>query len=161
MQLAQQLLTKQDPGLVVANDINPKRLKSLMHNLNQGNCRNSCITKLNGFSFGKILPNVFDHVLVDAPCSGEGTAYKSDFALKHRNQAEINKMAGTQFQLLISAIKAVKPGGSVIYSTCTINPYENETLVARVLEHFGDCVELIAVPTLDTAPGLIDKDAQS
>ena len=55
------------------------------------------------------MPNFFDHILLDAPCSGEGTAYKSDFALKHRKREEINKIAGTQFQLLVSAIKATKP----------------------------------------------------
>ncbi|MDP2670614.1 MAG: hypothetical protein Q8O99_07065 [bacterium] len=68
------------------------------------------MTRRNGAMFGKHLPEIFDHVLVDAPCSGEGTKYKSDSALTFRRKEEINKITGTQFQLLVSAVKATKPG---------------------------------------------------
>jgi len=112
------------------------------------------VTKFNGFSFGKNLPNFFDHVLLDAPCSGEGTAFKSDFALKHWKIEEINKIAGTQFQLLISAIKCTKPGGTIMYSTCTINPYENEHIIQKAKDFFAGDIEIEQIHTTNTRPGL-------
>jgi 16S rRNA (cytosine1407-C5)-methyltransferase len=125
-QLANNLLQHEDVGMVVANDVNGKRLGSLAHNLNIMGRYNTFLTKFNGGSFGSNLPNFFDHVLLDAPCSGEGTGFKSDYAMKYRHQAEINKICGTQLQLLISAIKTTKIGGTIVYSTCTLNPFENE-----------------------------------
>ncbi len=133
------------PWLVVANDVNAQRVKSLAHNLNKWWCYNTALTSFNGFTFGTQLPNFFDHVLLDAPCSGEGTAYKSDVAMKYRNIAEINKIAWTQFQLLVSAIKATKPRGTIIYSTCTINPYENENIISKALDFFAGTVELVGL----------------
>lgn len=141
-QLAYSLLEQKEPGLVIANDVDRSRVKTLAHNLNKGGCYNTAITNFNGFSFGKNLPNFFDHVLVDAPCSWEGTRYKSDDALRFRKREEVNKIAGTQFQILISAIKATKPWGTVIYSTCTLNPYENEYIVQKILDFFGGDVTL-------------------
>jgi len=153
-QLANMLLDLSIPGLVVTNDVNPKRLRQLTHNLNRVWAYNTAVTRYNGFSFGKNMPNFFDHVLLDAPCSWEGTAYKSDFALKHRKIEEINKIAGTQFQLLVSAIKATKPWGTIIYSTCTINPYENEVIVSKAKEFFNDDIQIEAIGSSSTADGL-------
>lgn len=136
-QLAHNLLSQEwAPWLIVANDIAPIRIKTMAHNLNIMGCYNTVLTKRNGAMFGKHLPEVFDHVLLDAPCSGEWTRFKSDSALTYWRKEEINKITGTQLQLLISAVKAVKPGGSIIYSTCTLNPYENEEILQRVLEFF-------------------------
>ena len=134
-----------NPWLIVANDVNGQRVGTLAHNLNQWWCYNTFLTKFNGWSFGSNLPNFFDHVLLDAPCSGEWTGYKSDFALKFRNQAEINKICGTQLQLLVSAIKAVKVGGTVVYSTCTLNPFENEGTLAKAFEFFWDSIQLVDI----------------
>lgn len=132
-----------EPGLVVANDINAKRIPQLAHNINRWWYYNTAITKVNWFSFGKNLPNFFDHVLLDAPCSGEWTWFKSDSALVHRKQEEINKIAWTQFQLIVSAIKTCKKWWTIVYSTCTLNPDENELLIEKVLEFFGDTVEVV------------------
>ncbi len=143
-QLSHTLLAmKKNPGLIIANDVNAQRVTSLAHNLNKGGCYNTALMSFNGFMFGTQLPNFFDHVLLDAPCSGEWTAYKSDVAMKYWNIAEINKIAGTQFQLLVSAIKATKPGGTIVYSTCTINPYENENIIMKALDFFAGSVELV------------------
>lgn len=153
-QLASQLLGKPATSqkentwelwLVVANDVANSRIKTLAHNLNLWWVYNTLITRFNGFMFGKHLPNYFDHVLVDAPCSGEWTWFKSDFALKFRRQEEVNKIAGTQFQLLVSAIKTTKVWWTIIYSTCTLNPFENEGVLARVLDFFKWSVVLETV----------------
>lgn len=76
--------------------------------------------------FGNLYPEMRDAILVDAPCSGEGTGFKSDAAYKRRKQESINKIVGLQSHILTAALKACKVGGTVIYSTCTLNPYENE-----------------------------------
>lgn len=142
-QMAQSLLAQWwRPGLVIANDIAPLRVKTMAHNLNLMGCYNTALTKRNGGMFGNHLPEVFDHVLLDAPCSGEGTRFKSDSALSFRRKEEINKITGTQFQLLISAVKACKPWGSIIYSTCTLNQYENEEILNRILEFFPDTLQI-------------------
>ena len=143
-----------NPWLVIANDVAWPRLKQLTHNLNRCGAWNTWVTKFNGFSFGKNLPNFFEHVLLDAPCSGEGTAFKSDFALKHWKIEEINKIAGTQFQLLISAIKCTKPGGTIMYSTCTINPYENEHIIQKAKDFFAGDIEIEQIHTTNTRSGL-------
>lgn len=93
------------PGLVIANDIVPLRIKTMAHNLNMMWAYNTVLTKRNWAMFWKHLPETFDHVLLDAPCSGEGTRFKSDTALTFRRKEEINKITWTQLQLLISAIK--------------------------------------------------------
>lgn len=148
-QLANRLLSyKDNPGLVIANDVAWPRIQTLAHNLNLQWCYNTWLTKFNGFMFGKHLPNFFDHVLVDAPCSGEWTGFKSDHALKFWRKEEINKIAWTQFQILVSAIKATKVWGTIVYSTCTLNPYENEQILARVIEFFQWSIELETIEKL-------------
>lgn len=135
-------LNPEKPWFVVSNDVSSSRLIALAHNLNRMWIYNSWITKFNWFSFGKNIPEFFNHVLVDAPCSWEWTWFKSDFAMKFWKQEEINKIAWTQFQLIVSAIKATKPGWSIIFSTCTMNPTENELNVKRILEFFWWSVKL-------------------
>ncbi len=131
-----------EPWLVVANDVSKARIKKMAYNVNRVGAYNIALSAFNGFSFGKNLPNFFDHVLLDAPCSGEGTGFKSETALKFWRKEEINKIKWTQFQLLISAIKTLKPGWTLVYSTCTLNPYENEQNVAQILDQFKGIIEL-------------------
>lgn len=133
---------RERPWFIVSNDVIWQRLKALSHNINRMWIYNSWMTMFNWFSFWKNLPDFFDEVLVDAPCSWEWTGFKSDSALKFWRREEINKIAGTQFQLLVSAIKATKPWWSVVYSTCTMNPYENEVNLKKIKEFFGDSIKL-------------------
>jgi len=130
------------PGIVISNDVSKIRLKALAHNLNRMWIYNSAITNFNWFAFGKNLSEFFDHVLVDAPCSGEGTWFKSDAAMKYWYPSEIKKISNTQLQLLISAIKTTKVWWSIVFSTCTMNPYENEQNVAKILEIYKDKIKL-------------------
>jgi 16S rRNA (cytosine1407-C5)-methyltransferase len=153
-QLSTKMLWTNNPWLIVANDVDALRIKTLAHNLNKWWCYNTAITKHNWFSFGKNLPNVFDHVLLDAPCSGEWTRYKSDSALAFWKQEEVNKIAGTQFQLLVSAIKTTKPWWTIVYSTCTLNPYENEFIIQKALSFFNWTVELLPSILENVSPWL-------
>ncbi|MEF2175447.1 MAG: hypothetical protein V3575_03150, partial [Candidatus Absconditabacteria bacterium] len=156
IQIADYLMkvSKKRPGFVVSNDVNGQRILATAFNINRMGTYNTGLTKFNGFAFGTNLPEVFDHALVDAPCSGEGTGFKSDSALKFWNRKEINKISGTQFQLLVSAIKAVKPGGTIIYSTCTLNPFENERTISKVIEFFGGDIEIENVDLNNKSYGL-------
>ncbi len=145
---------------IVSNDVNKSRILALAHNLNRMGIFNSWITAFNWFAFWKNLPETFDKVLVDAPCSGEGTGFKSDFSLKFWKKEEINKISWTQFQLLVSALKTVKPWWIVVYSTCTMNPYENEFNVKKILEFFKGAVILEDVKIIDKSPGIESWDWQ-
>jgi len=91
---------------------------------------------------------------LDAPCSGEGTGYKSATALKFWKQEEINKIKGTQFQLLVSALKTLKVWWELVYSTCTLNPYENEMNVANILEQYWDFIKLQDIQRIDVDKGI-------
>lgn len=143
---------------LVSNDVNKSRILALAHNLNRMWIFNSWITSFNWFAFWKNLPEFFDRVLVDAPCSGEWTGFKSDFSLKFWKKEEINKISGTQFQLLVSALKSVKPWWVVIYSTCTMNPYENEFNVRKILDFFKWSVILENVEIINKSPGIENWD---
>ena len=131
-----------NPWFVIANDVNWKRIQTLAHNLNRMWIYNSGVSKLNWFVFWKNLWEIFDHILVDAPCSWEWIWFKSDFSLKTWKKQEINKISWTQFQLLVSAIKSCKEWWTIVYSTCTMNPYENEENVAKILDFFKWAIEL-------------------
>ena len=113
-----------------------------------------------GTGVGRTCPEWFDRVLLDAPCSGEGrinALYPETYA--YWSEAKIREMSRKQKRLLSSAAKALKPGGVLVYSTCSLAPEENELVVAQALE-WGLEVEQIAAPC-EVLPGLTqwqDKD---
>ena len=147
-------LDDQNPWFVVANDVAKPRIKKMAYNVNRIGAYNIGLTAFNWFAFGKNLPEFFDYVLLDAPCSGEGTGYKSATALKFWKQEEINKIKGTQFQLLVSALKTLKVWWELVYSTCTLNPYENEMNVANILEQYWDFIKLQDIQRIDVDKGI-------
>ena len=114
------------PGLLVSNEMSSSRIVALQHNLNRTGSYNTAVTKLDGKEFGSLLPEFFDAVLVDAPCSGEGTGFKSDAGTKRWREDKVLEIAHLQLSLLASAIHSCKVGGEIIYATCTLNPRENE-----------------------------------
>jgi len=117
-------------GSVIANDDSSKRLQSLTSNIYRTG--SACVSTANydGRSFpGK---QRFDRVLVDAPCTGEGDRCRRDF--KPAPEAEREGLSELQRQLLESGLELLKSGGTLVYSTCTIAPEENEAVVSDVLE---------------------------
>jgi 16S rRNA (cytosine1407-C5)-methyltransferase len=92
----------------VANEPDIGRLHTLQENLVRMHASNVIYTNLDGLKFGDTMPEIFDCVLLDAPCSGEGTAFKSDDALSHRRIEEIKKIAHLQYKLLESAYHTCK-----------------------------------------------------
>ncbi|MCD5375481.1 NOL1/NOP2/sun family putative RNA methylase [Candidatus Gracilibacteria bacterium] len=122
---------------IIANEIDKGRMKQLHENLDRLGAANTYVTNYDGRFFGN-FPEVFDKILLDAPCSGEGTAYKSGDALKYWNLKNIRRIAKLQFQLLENALQAVKVGGELVYSTCTLNRLENEEILNKLTDVYGD-----------------------
>lgn len=100
------------------------------------------MTNYDGRFFGN-YPEIFDKILLDAPCSGEGTAYKTDDALKFWNLKNIKRIAKLQAQLLESALISLKIGGEIVYSTCTLNRLENEEIIQSLLEKYPEEIEVL------------------
>ncbi|MDC0505989.1 NOL1/NOP2/sun family putative RNA methylase [Candidatus Gracilibacteria bacterium] len=135
-------LTEYYPNsLIVANELDKTRLKGLFSNLDRMSSLNTVVSNYDG-RFFKQVPEIFDKVLLDAPCSGEGTGYKTDDALKYWNIKNIKRIAKLQFGLLEAAIKATKPGGEIVYSTCTLNTIENEQIVAKIIKKYDEYIEV-------------------
>ncbi|PIE00093.1 MAG: hypothetical protein CSA81_14105 [Acidobacteria bacterium] len=141
-------------GCVWSNDVDSKRLVVLQANLNRSGFAHSAVSKINGASFGNVFPETFDSILLDAPCSGEGTGYKSASAYERWSEKGVRDIANLQQSLLHSAAKACKVGGSIVYSTCTINHRENESQIKWLLETYPDAFEVEDVSMVNAENGL-------
>ncbi len=128
-------------SLIVANEIDKARLKWLFINLNRMWAENVVCTNYDG-RFFKQTWEIFDKVLLDAPCSWEWTSFKTDDALKYWNLKNIKRIAKLQFGLLEAAVKSAKVWGEIIYSTCTLNTLENEQIVEKILKKYEGVVEV-------------------
>src|SRR3990167_11054259 len=133
----------QGRGVLIANDIQEKRLWTLKSALHRSGVTNVIVTKKGGQWFGKHMTERFNRVLCDVPCTAQGTVRKDSDALNYFGQENIEKMARLQGQLLEAAIHAAKVGGRIVYSTCTLTPEENEGTVLSVLEKYHDQLEIL------------------
>lgn len=137
-------------GLLIANDIHPRRVWDLAENLERWGGRNVIITQETPQKLADHFGAYFDRVLVDAPCSGEGMFRKSSSARKDWSLSLVQACALRQWKLLQQASRLVKPGGFLAYTTCTFAPEENEGVIARFLQSLdqraGPVFELIPVP---------------
>lgn len=148
----------QGRGVILANDIQEKRLWTLKNAIHRSGVINVIVTKKVGQWFAKHMTERFDRVLCDAPCTAQGTVRKDSDALRYCSIESIEKMSRLQYQLLESAIHAAKVGGTIVYSTCTLTPEENEGVILQMLERFPDQIEIIDPRTLNIAPdGYWDK----
>lgn len=131
----------QNQGGIVANEYSASRVKVLHANISRCGVYNSALTHFDGRVFGAALPEAFDAVLLDAPCSGEGVIRKDPDAMRHWSPESMAQLAATQRELILNAFHALKPGGVLIYSTCTLNTQENQQVCRTLLETFpGACV---------------------
>lgn len=127
-----------EQGLMIANDIVSLRAKILSENVERFGLRNTIVTNSDPLSFTKLLPEFFDKIILDAPCSGEGMFRKNDQAIETWSMDKVKECAYIQRNLIDAAMELLKPGGQLIYSTCTYNTIENEDQVQYLLEHY-DC----------------------
>lgn len=124
-------------GMVIANDSDPARVSSLRNVLTQFGAKNAKATLSDATDFGTKYPNYFDKILLDAPCSGEGMIYmRGEKPLRFWSIDKIKRCSYIQKDLILSAFRALKPGGTMVYSTCTLEPEENEGVVTFLLDHF-------------------------
>ncbi|MGI2258422.1 16S rRNA (cytosine(1407)-C(5))-methyltransferase RsmF [Shewanella sp. GXUN23E] len=138
----------QNQGLLVANEYSSSRVKVLHANIARMGVSNSAITHFDGRVFGEYQFETFDAVLLDAPCSGEGTVRKDPDALKHWRLDEIEDIAQTQRELILSAFQALKSGGMLVYSTCTLNTLENQQVCQFLKDTYPDAVEFVTLANL-------------
>jgi NOL1/NOP2/sun family putative RNA methylase len=122
-------------GVIVANDVTGMRLAALGVNLQRCGVRNAIVTRMQGVRFRDVE---FDRVLVDAPCSGTGTIRKSLKTVEMWNPKLASHLAKTQKNLLKAGFGVLKPGGTLVYSTCTLEPEEDEGVVDWLLGSFDD-----------------------
>jgi NOL1/NOP2/sun family putative RNA methylase len=124
----------QNKSIVVANEVNSGRTKALTENLERVGSTHSVITNEEVRKLAKHWGAIFDRVLLDAPCSGEGMFRKSADALGMWSESNVLGCAKRQANLISEAAKLVKVGGYLVYSTCTFAPEENEYVIARFLK---------------------------
>ena len=121
-------------GFLLCNEINPKRAKILSRNIERMAVSNALVTNEHPENLAKRFGGFFDRVLVDAPCSGEGMFRKEEAAITDWSVETVQMCARRQAEILHSAARMVKPGGRLVYSTCTFAPEEDELAVAAFLE---------------------------
>ena len=120
-------------GFLLCNEINPKRAKILSRNIERMAVPNALVTNEHPETLAQRFPGFFDRVLVDAPCSGEGMFRKEEAAITDWSEETVAMCARRQGEILHSAAKLVRPGGILVYSTCTFAPEEDEGAVAAFL----------------------------
>lgn len=125
-----------DDGCLVANEPDPARAAVLSENVERAGLANCIVTCLAPEELARTYAGYFDAVLVDAPCSGEGLFRRQPEAAAMWSEELVARCAARQLAILQSAVVMLRPGGRLVYSTCTLNPVENEQVVARLLARF-------------------------
>ncbi|EAQ88234.1 hypothetical protein CHGG_04853 [Chaetomium globosum CBS 148.51] len=169
-------------GMLIANDADYKRSHMLIHQLKRLSSPNMIVTNHDATMYPSLrIPNPenpskpnylkFDRILADVPCSGDGTLRKNVNLWKDWTPGNALGLHLTQVRILVRALQMLKPGGRVVYSTCSMNPVENESVVAAAIERCGgpDKIEILdcsdQLPLLKRKPGLrkwqiMDKSAR-
>ena len=133
-----QLAAKVPEGVLFSNEIVPHRANVLLGNLERMGAKNAVVTSMDPEKLASLAGPVFDAVLVDAPCAGEGMFRKDATAIAEWSLEHVAACARRQRAILASAQKAVKAGGQLVYSTCSFSPAENEENVRWFLSEFSD-----------------------
>ena len=124
-------------GLLLSNEVVRQRVFILSENIQKWGNGNTVVTHNTPAEYGELCTNLFDCILVDAPCSGEGMFRKDEQARNEWSLAAVRKCAERQRAILMDVWDALKPGGLLIYSTCTFNAEENEKNVEWMAESLG------------------------
>jgi len=153
----------ENTGLLIANDVNLGRIRILATNIERCGVSNIIVTRKQGFDLCRKLKQQgfqFDKILLDAPCSGEGTLRSSRGTYEMWNIQSVKNLSNIQKSLLASCIDLLKPKGEIVYSTCTHSPEENEEVIDFILKKFDNVkVETINLP-LKCRQGLTKWDGK-
>lgn len=151
----------QNKGILVANDYTIMRMKPLTINLQRCGISNTIMTLMEG-RFFKNSGIKFDRILVDAPCSGTGTIRKSLKTLKIWNPHMIRRLAGAQKQLIDTAVDILKEEGTLVYSTCSSEPEENEAVIDFILnKHDNIKIEEIELKDLKRSKPILEFEGKT
>ena len=137
-----------DSGFLLANDVNPRRVRYLVNNFERWGASNVAITQERPYNLANHFGAIFDKVLLDAPCSGEGMFRKDPSSIQLWSEKLVSTSAQRQINLLTIAAQLVRPGGQLVYTTCTFNPDENEAVVSAFCKSHPD-YELIELPIME------------
>jgi len=152
----------QNTGIIISNDPSPTRVRGLIGNVDRAGSLNVAVCRMDGMALGRAVAGTCDRVLVDAPCSSEGTIRKSRQALDRWSVAAIRRFPSIQKRLILAGYLALKPGGVMVYSTCTVAPEENESVVAHLLVRHPEAeVRAAELPGLKMRPGLTEWERES
>lgn len=146
----------QNTGTLVANDIKIDRIAILASNLERAGVSNAIITKNDSVSLCQRLQKEgmkFDRILLDAPCSGEGTLRSSPKTFQMWNPKVVNNLSRQQKKMIAFALKCLKVGGTLVYSTCTHAPEEDESVLDFASKNFPVKIEQVTLP-LKCRPGV-------
>ncbi|NOY11928.1 MAG: NOL1/NOP2/sun family putative RNA methylase, partial [Archaeoglobi archaeon] len=141
----------ENTGCIIANDVKYPRINILISNLQKFGAVNVRVTMKDGRYFGRFRDK-FDRVLLDAPCSNVGMIRKNYKYLKLWRQRDVEALSRLQKSLIMAAYKALKPGGVLVYSTCTLDPEENEEVVDYLLSNTDARLERIDLPVKSREP---------
>ena len=134
-------------GLLLCNEINPKRAQILSRNIERMGVANALVTNEHPARLAEKYKGFFHRVLIDAPCSGEGMFRKEEAAVTDWSQQTVEMCARRQAEILHSGAALLAPGGRLVYSTCTFAPEENEQAIANFLkEHPEFTTESVSAP---------------
>ncbi|MBL1215062.1 MAG: NOL1/NOP2/sun family putative RNA methylase [Ignavibacteriae bacterium] len=130
-------------GTLYANEVSNSRIRVLVYNLDKMKSINMGIINFKGENLSKVYNNYFDKILVDAPCTALGVLQKKNEVNNWWEESKTELLANIQYKLLVSAIKMLKTGGEIIYSTCTLAIEENELVLNKILNNYP--VELLPI----------------
>lgn len=127
-----------DSGLLVSNEINTQRSRILSQNIERMGIKNAIVTNEDSFVLASHFPGFFNAIQVDAPCSGEGMFRKLPEAIEQWSMENVAICVARQKEILDNAAVMLKPGGTIVYSTCTFSKEENEDVIEYFLERHPD-----------------------
>ena len=139
----------QNKGTIVANDKTIDRMVSLVSNLERCGCTNAIVTREDAIAFCRRLEKTgfrFDKILLDVPCSGEGNLRSSPRTFTSWSMAAITELSSLQKKIAFAAVPLLKESGTLVYSTCTHSPEENEAIVSSLAETFSLSIEKTLLP---------------
>jgi 16S rRNA (cytosine1407-C5)-methyltransferase len=139
-------------GLLLANDFHRQRMSALVGNIERCHATNTVLSQAPGTLMARYFHNFFDRVLLDAPCSGDGIVNKNLNMLRYWSPEDARNKANMQKGLLRAAFHMLKPGGTLVYSTCSLSLEENEDVVLGLMEKYPGQVDLQPIACLEATP---------
>jgi 16S rRNA C967 or C1407 C5-methylase (RsmB/RsmF family) len=159
---AQMGMALNNSGTIIANDRSTGRMRAASHALNRLGLTNVTTTTTDAVNYPK-ASGFFDKILADVPCSCEGTCRKDHSVTWRVSLKDSAKLVGSQLAILRKAVQRCRPGGRIVYATCTFAPEENELIVDAMLQDYGDFIRLLPaeIPGFNSSPGLTEWQDQS